>query len=229
MKTKLIITGLAVLAVLTAASTRANTIDFTTPAGTSSSDGPLSAEAVLTAGSGQVTITLTDLLANPTSAGQLISGVVFDITGATGLGTVSGSGKLATIAANGSYTTPVSASSLTHWADTMSGSTFTLTTLSGSQPNQMIIGPDNGSGKFSNANASIINFNPTVLGSASFTLSIPGVTSASTISNVRIEFGTGPDTVVGTPPTVPDGGSTVALLGMALCGFGLVGRNFRKS
>src|SRR5690242_20571895 len=148
MKTKLIITGVAVLAALAAVSTRANTIDFTTPAGTSSSDGPLSAEAVLTSVSGGVTVTLTDLLANPTSAGQLISGVIFDITDATGAGTVSGTGKLTTIGAGGSYTTPGTASSLTHWSDSLSGSTITLTTLSGGKPNQMIIGPDNGSGKF---------------------------------------------------------------------------------
>src|ERR1700751_3844768 len=101
MKTKYIITGVAVLAALAAVSTRANPVDFITPAGSSGSDGPLSAEALLTPVSGGVTVTLTDLLANPTSAGQLISGVVFDITGATGAGTVSGTGKQTTIGAGG--------------------------------------------------------------------------------------------------------------------------------
>ena len=223
------IIGVSVLA-LTFTSARANMIDFTTPSGSSGTDGPLSAEAIVTVtASGQVTVTLKDLLENPKSAGQLVSGVLFDITGATGAGTVAGTGKLITLGSGGSYTVPGSASSLTHWASSLSGSTIDLTALGGSQPQQMIIGPDDadsltGVGKYSAANSSIDNFNPSVLGSASFTLTIPGVTSGSMISNVRIQFGTGPETTLGAPTPVPDGGSTVALLGFSLFSIALLGR-----
>jgi protein with PEP-CTERM/exosortase system signal len=225
------IIGVSILA-LTITSVQANTVDFTTPSGSSGNDGPLSAEAIVTAVSGGVTVTLKDLLQNPTSAGQLVSGLLFDITGATGAGTVSGSGKLADIGAGGSYTAPGSASSLTHWASSLSGSTIRLTTLSSSQPDQLIIGPDNaggftGAGKYSNANSSIDNFNPSVLGTATFSLTIPGVTSGSTISNVRIQFGTAPETTIGTP--VPDGGSTVALLGLSMFGIAILGRKLVRN
>jgi hypothetical protein len=193
------------------------------------SDGPVSAVAVVTPGAGEVTITLTDLLANPQSAGQLISGLNFDITDVTGVNSVSGSGELVTITGGGPAS-PTGSTSLTHWAATLSGSTVTLTTLSGGQPNQMIIGPADSSGKYSAANASIENFNPSVLNTATFTIFLNGsVTAASTISDIQIQFGTGPEATLPNTPSVPDGGSTVALLGFALCGIGLVGRKLRIS
>src|SRR5262249_13244831 len=154
--------------------------------------------------------------------GQLISGLVFDVTGASGGASVSSSsGKLATIGSSGSYS-PSAASSLPHWAVSLSGSEVRLTTLSGSQPNELSIGPDDagsltGGGKYSSANSSILNFNPSVVGTATFTLSIPGVTS---ISDVGIQFGTAPETTLSQVPPVPDGGSTLSLLGFALCGMG---------
>ena len=229
------ITGSAVLGMLLAAGVQANTIDFTTPSGSSDSDGPVSAEAIVTAIAGGVTVTLNDFLQNPKSAGQLVSGLEFNITDTTGGASVGGSsGILATIGSGGSYT-PGTATSLSHWAASLSGSTVTLTTLSGGQPNQMIIGPDSaggfaGLGLYNNANASIHNFNPSVLGTATFTLSIPGVTALSTISGVNIEFGTGPEGIIGTPPpSVADGGSTVALLGIALLGVTFVGRKLRTN
>ena len=94
----------------------------------------------------------------------------------------------------------------------------------------MIIGPDDagsltGLGNYSNANSSIVNFNPSALGTAAFIISIPGVSASSTISSVILEFGTGPDTILfGPPPSVPDGGSTAALLAFATVVGGLLRR-----
>ena len=48
-------------------------------------------------------------------------------------------------------------------------------------------------GLYSDANSGIIGHDPSVLGSATFTFTIPGVTSSSAISDVVFEFGTGPD------------------------------------
>jgi hypothetical protein len=52
------------------------------------------------------------------------------------------------------------------------------------------------------------------LGSATFTITIPGVSSGSVISDVVFQFGTGPDTFLSV--TVPDNGGTIALLGLGL-------------
>lgn len=61
------------------------TYQFTgTPSG--SSDGSVDATATFTLGAGTLTIVLTDLLANPTSDGQLVSGVSFTASGAAGSG-----------------------------------------------------------------------------------------------------------------------------------------------
>ncbi len=114
--------------------------------------------------------------------------------------------------------------------------------FSGGAPNTMIIGPDsaggfNGTlGSYTSANPSITgNHQPSVLGSATFTITIPGVTAGSVLSGVKFEFGTGPDsTTSGMVPkvpnfSVPDNGATLALLGMALTSIGLFQRRFGRS
>jgi hypothetical protein len=229
MKTMLT-TGMVSIATLLATGARANTIDFTTPSGASGNDGPLSAEAIITALPGGVMVTLNNFQQNPTSAGQLISGLEFNITDATeGASVAASSGVVSTISAGGGYTAGAP-TALPHWNTLLIGSTVVLTTLSGGQPNEMIIGPDDagsltGLGNYSNANSSIGNFNPSVLGTAAFIISIPGASASSVISDVGIEFGTGPDTIIGgPPPNVPDGCSTVALLGFAIVVGGLLRR-----
>jgi hypothetical protein len=64
--------------------------------------------------------------------------------------------------------------------------------IGGGQPSQMIL-PSGGS--FTNANASITGgqFNPFVVGPASFTLAFSGITAATTVTAATFSFGTGPD------------------------------------
>ena len=59
---------------------------------------------------------------------------------------------------------------------------------------------------FPNANGSITDgpFNPFVVGPATFTLALSGVTADTTITSATFSFGTGPDTfVTGVPAGVP--------------------------
>jgi hypothetical protein len=89
------------------------------------------------------------------------------------------------------------------------GSQITLTTLSGSQPHELIIGPDSkggftGTGAYTHANSSINNFNPNVMGTGTFVISAPGVTANSTLSNVVFQFGTEPTSRTGTPGGLPE-------------------------
>jgi hypothetical protein len=168
---------------------------------------------------------LDNLLQNPKAAGQLISGIKFDITGATGTASsFTSSGRTSTISDGGAYTAGSLTSPLAQWQQSKTGSTFNLNVFSGGKPNEMIIGPDNHGGfnpsvgQYDNANPSITGHGPSVLGSATFTLTIPGVTTGSTISGVVFNFGTeeGEVSITGVPQVttnVPDNGWTLALLG----------------
>jgi hypothetical protein len=193
---------------------------YYTPSGaTVSGDGSVDASANIVLGNGVVTITLTDLLQNPTCSGQTLSGIVFDVSGASGTPTLAtASGYTSTITTsktpsdNGTYTAGtltdlMSTSTTGHWSvdNSKSSSTINLSIFSGAKPNELIIGPDSmggfagGSGRYSNANGGFDQFNPYVLGSATFTVDISGVTSNSTLSNVVFDFGTGAATVNGVP------------------------------
>ena len=79
--------------------------------GVSGADGPVNATVNFTLGNGTVHIVVTDLLANPTSSGQTVSGIDFKISDATNTCSLtSATGLISTIdtsKASGSYTAGV--------------------------------------------------------------------------------------------------------------------------
>jgi hypothetical protein len=190
----------------------------------STPDGPVNATAVFTLGNGTLHLVLTDLLQNPTSDGQLISGITFTLSGASGPGMLTGASGLDSVVdtTHGTYTAGV-ASSLPHWSLVTGGD---LTTLSGKKPNELIIGPDDHGGfdpnvgRYSHANSSISQHNPVVLGTGTFDLSIPGITGSSIVSDVSIQFGTAPYSVdaisaVPEPSTLAISAVSIVLVGVA--------------
>ena len=190
-------------------------------------DGPVDATAEFTLGNGTLKIVLTDLLQNPTSDGQLISGISFNVSGASGSSVLASASGLDSFidSQNGSYTAGV-ASTLPHWSLLSSGD---LTTLSGQKPNELIIGPDDHGGfdpalgKYSDANSSISQHNPVVLGTGTFDLSIPGVTGSSIISEVSMQFGTAGYSL--DPVSVPEPSSlTLSALPIVLMGLAALRR-----
>ncbi len=172
-------------------------LTFETPSGSTTSGGGVDATATFTMSDGKVVVTLQNLFENPTAISQLISGISFDISGAHGGGSLitMNSGYTSSIASGGSYT-PGTLDSLNRWTASESGTTITEWALSGGTPSRLIIGPDDaggftGTGRYSDANPSITgNHNPSVLGSSTFTITIPGVTASSTLQNVYMQFGT---------------------------------------
>jgi hypothetical protein len=199
-------------------------ISYMTAAGAHDSNGSVDASASFTVGNGTVTVTLTDLLENPISSGQALSGVEFTVSGATSMATLaSSSGVTSTITpGSGAYTPGVLTSPLDHWSAN-NGANLATVGIGGGKPYDLIVGPDSagsitGAGTYSNANNGFSQFNPYVLGSATFTVDISGVTSNSTLSGVVFEFGTTPETVasvaVPTPYSpVPEPGVAGVLVG----------------
>ena len=226
-----------VLGLATVQSANATPIEYITPTGsTIIGGGVVEAEAFFTLNAGSISLKLANLFQNPTDIAQLLNGISFDVSGASGSGTLTtaNSGNASTISDGGSYTKGKS-DSLTRWKAIESGNTISLTTLSGGAPNSLIIGPDSEDGftqvgKYTNANSSITKkHNPSVLGSATFNITIPGVTDASTISNVKFLFGSGTDYITASkPPTshvpIP---AAAWLLGPGLVGLAGLRRKFK--
>ena len=211
----------SVLATLCAASAASATV--WTFSG-STSDGPVSASALLTWSSATdiLGVTLTNLEDGSTtkSAGQLVSGVEITLSSPTPAPSfVSISSSSGTVVDLSGAPTPVfPGGPILHWGTDCcaSGSPgpgesnlFLATAgtgAAGGPPKYMIIG-DSSTGLFPDVNSSITGstHNPSVLGSATFNLLLGGETDPTLLVNSLVfEFGTGPDHF-GTG-TIPGGG-----------------------
>ena len=158
----------------------------------------VNATATFTTGANTVTVVLTNVLADPRSVSQLISGVFFTVSGtASGGGLQTTNVSFVNVADHGSFST--SAGSTT-WLLSNAGAAFHLDVLPGpaSGPANLVIGPPGPDGTYGNANGSIGGnrpHNPFISQTVTFTLALAGVTSATTITDVAISFGTTPSTI----------------------------------
>lgn len=224
----------------------ANMVTFVTPTGSSVGDGPVNASATFTTSPGQLTITLQDLLINPTSVGQLISDLEFTLT--TTLGTsvssFASSGQTVTVGAGGTIT-PGSTGS-TGWGFGTSGTANLLCVICPASPalnfavttdpppSHLIIGPAGGT-TYSNANGSIAGnapHNSFISNSATFTIKSSAITANTDVTAAVFSFGTQPGiNVTGTSGGGGGGGggevpepATLLLMGAGLVGLSLFRR-----
>jgi hypothetical protein len=105
---------------------------------------------------------------------------------------------------------------------------LTLTAITGGTPHEIIIGPPNADGKYDTANNSILNHDPLLATPnqatpVKFVLSIPGVTTTTTITAITYDFGTDRTAFVdpGLVDLSPEPGSWCLIgTGLALLGIG---------
>lgn len=223
------------------------TITYTTPTGstvpgsTPGTTQPVSASATFTTTTGLLTISLSDLLANPTDVGQLISDLDFTLSsGLTGTTTFTESASLINIGTGGTVTSAGTTTSGYEFGTFSGGFTICTVCPAGTTnvagttagPANLIIGP----GPYTNANGSIANnmaHNPFINQTATFTLANSGISSTTTVTSATFSFGTTAGVNVGGGPggqggQVPEPGS-MYLMGAGLTGLGLFARKFRKA
>jgi hypothetical protein len=173
------------------------TITYVTPSASTTSDGVVNASAVFVTGPGTLTVTLNDLLANPTSAGQLLSNFAFSLSSSLSASVdMNSSARERIVNSDQSFTAGSMVS--TGWALQASGAGGVMLCMicpnNGSPspsnpPSHLIIG----AGPYTNANGSIAGNKPHnsfLDESATFTISDSIFTSATVPANVVFGFGT---------------------------------------
>jgi hypothetical protein len=165
----------------TTALVSANEVDCATPSGATVAGGAVAADADFTTGDGFITVIVNNDLADPRSAGQLLSDVEFTISDGETTGTLgANSANLRRVAAQGVFTDLGPAA--TGWAlqSSFNGGMRLCVLCTGEGavgPSHLLIGPPAGSGSYASANASIAGnkpHNPFTSGPATYLLNVPG-------------------------------------------------------
>ncbi|GAC1421271.1 MAG: hypothetical protein NVSMB62_16030 [Acidobacteriaceae bacterium] len=162
------------------------------------------------------------------SAGQAVSDISFTLSNAPGtLGSTTATGQFGNIGGKtplGTQVTYTSGSPTRYFGTgtpanpggfNISGNTVTLETIGGGKPTEMIAPAMTDGGMYVLGNNGLQQFNPYVIGSATFTLALTGITANTTVNSAVFSFGTSPDTflqgVPGAPPPIPEPSSLVLL------------------
>ncbi len=189
-------TKFVLVSFIAGAVTLAAQICTTTP-GATVPDGSVNATASFTVQDGAVLVTLSNGLADPKSAGQLLSGLSFTLTSGSTTGTLGANmANLRSVAKGGSFTDLGPAS--TGWAldQNVNGGLFLCvlcTDLGAAGPKHLLIGDAAVSGKYDSANGSIAGnkpHNPFTQGQATFLINVPGVTSNDSVTGAMFFFST---------------------------------------
>ncbi len=178
--------------------------DCATPDGATVPDGQVRSTAHFTTGDGFITITLSNRIVDPTSAGQLVSGVAFTLNSGQTVGSLGpNSANIRKVSQGGAFTD--FGPSTTGWAleEGFNGG-FRLcvlcTDLGAAGPSHLLIGLPAPSGEYASANRSIAAnrpHNPFTAEQSTFLIYVPGLRAGSTVANVVFSFGTQDGITVG--------------------------------
>ena len=206
---------LAFVVVVASSHANASVTVLWTPDPTLMDGHPVNAVAVFTTGPDSITVLFDNLQINPKSVVQNLSGLRFTLSTGETVGTLDSSlGVPRWVEEDGTYTDGAAAS--TGWELGTIGPAMYLHVLGTAvAPSRLIIGPPDA--LYFVAKGSIEDnkpHNPFLAESATFMLSVPGVTDLSTITEATFEFGTSPGddvTVTDDIPPLPEP-ATMSLL-----------------
>jgi len=172
-----------------ASSAQSAVITYATPKNSSINGQPVSAEVSVETLGNTIQLVLTNKQANPTNSTQCLSGVQFRLSTGQTSGTVMTSSAMERIIGNGTYTDGGFVE--TGWTLARAGSDLLLDDSQGA-PKHTIIGPSNLANPYASGSSALNDnsHNPYLANSATFTLSVPGVTAASSIKSVAFQFNT---------------------------------------
>ena len=196
--------------------------------GTTVGGNTVDATADISVSGNTVTVTLTDLLPNPSSVASLLNGIMISIDGATGAsGLTANNATIVNVSRAHGYTTMgVNGGVVANQWGLSGSSTITLSALA-TGPNYLIIGPP----PYSHSNSSIAGngpHNPFLLENEtfSFTLNGSGPFDESDITGITFLFGTGCDYFTVQQTTVVPEASTVLAGAVLLVPLGI--QTFRQ-
>jgi hypothetical protein len=222
--------ALLAFALMLAPRADASVITYTTPSGSMSGGQPVNVTVTLTTSANDLSITLRNLEANPTSDSQSVNGISLSLSSSETAGSIfSSSATMRTISGNAAGQYSDAGPSATNWFYHQANLGIEITNIGNPMAKETLIGDPNGGNAYAAANSSIAgaNHNPFLAGTATFDLHIPGVTAASTITALQFEFSTSPGFNVtghdpGTPevliPSTPEPSAVV----LAISGIGLI-------
>jgi hypothetical protein len=213
---------------------------FYATSGSLSGGDPINAEAEFTFGTDSIEITLTNLITDQIDVGQNLNGVSFHVPGSFGgIGITSfGSNDRTGIVDNIAFDWTDVSDSTNHWFFTDPSNDFDLTTIGNPAARYTIVGgpnagtPPSAANEYTQANSGSLqagnNHEPFLAVSATWLLSVPGITAAdeAEITNVSFSFGTQTNeggSQPGSPcPTCTGQSTTPEPLALWLMGSGLL-------
>ena len=204
------------------------TITYVTPAGSTFNTGgvllPEDFSVTITTAANSITVALTNNESNPTADTQAIAGLSFVLdafdSNAPSLPSTppQGTGNLITISSNTVAALPDNTDKINHWqvGGSASGSTTTISmdVFSGGKPNDLVIGSAPGN-IYSNANPSVTGHNPFIQKTATFIISLSGVTGSTNVTSATFSVGTTSGQLLSTVVAAPEPG-TWMLISLAL-------------
>jgi len=171
--------------------------DCTTAQGATVNGISVAASAAFTHGDGTIAVSVSNTLADPRSAAQLLNGVAFTLNTGQTTGTMGdNSAPIRKVQKGGTFVDL--GIQPTGWALASNlngglGLCVLCTDLGAAGPSHLMIGPSASTGTYASANASIAGnkpHNPFTTDQATFILNVPGVTANTVITGVTFTFGT---------------------------------------